>query len=447
MRIASLALALVAAVSTTTFASPREPQVVGGAPVTAGQFPFLVLVANSNSGYGCTASLIRDNWILTAAHCALNGTPPNVVLLGDSHPGILGDGHVVEIVSVAQWIPHPQFNPTTLANDVALVRISVNASQHSPKLDGQALYQLTPLQLASAPATTSSSIGNVTIAGFGLIDGGVTPEYAYWAANVPTFAPSVCNQLYPPLNANQQLCFGDYPNICQGDSGGAVVKQSGQQFTQYGIVSFNKGEQLCGQVPSVATFVPGYLSWINQQIDGTTPPSSPIQYGWELPPSTANGIASGISNFQGWAFSSAGAITSVRLERNGSTVISAPCCSERGDVKNSIPGAPLSTGFAAVVNWGNLGDGTSNFTLVIRDSAGNERRETRSVQTVQILNGVPFAANLGFTNATQCNLITFNGRAGFECSGLSFQQGTCNGKITFAWLNGKQGVEVVNGCH
>lgn len=69
------------------------------------------------------------------------------------------------------------------------------------------------------------------------------------------------------------------------------------------------------------------------------------------------------------------------------------------------------------------------------------------MQTVQILNGVPFAANLGFTNATQCNLITFNGRAGFECSGLSFQQGTCNGKITFAWLNGKQGVEVVDGCH
>lgn len=424
-------------------AEDRTPQVVGGTGATTGQFPFVVRV-DGPTGL-CTGSLIRNNWVLTAAHCGGGGAPTGV-LIGDAEPGVDGPTHSVATLPVAQWIPHPQYNPTMRKNDIALIRLSADATQFPPLLGNVPQYIPTSIALAASPVTTATSIGSVIVAGFGLLDSGQLPRFVHWAGGLPTFPPSGCDYDPPegPLTAATQLCWGGYPNACQGDSGGPVFQVGSGAPLQVGVVSF--GPEACGTAPSVATYVPGYVPWINQQIDGTTP-ASPIQYGWELPPSTANGIASGISNFQGWAFSSAGAITSVRLERNGSTVITAPCCSERGDVKNSIPGAPLNTGFAAVVNWGNLGDGTSNFTLVIRDSAGNERRETRSVQTVQILNGVPFAANLGFTNSTQCNLITFDGRAGFECSGLSFQQGTCNGKITFAWLNGKQGVEVVEGCH
>jgi len=447
-RVTAALFLLLAAPAT---AADRQPQVVGGDPVQAGQFPFIVQIYTPTPGgtLGCTGSLIRDNWVLTAAHCAEGAAVPSQVLISDAYPMILGPSHTADLIAVAQWIPHPQFNPSTLANDVALIRLAQNASQHPPRFNGAALYTPSPIQLATSPSNTSISIGNVTIAGFGQTDDVSNPTFAYWAGAIPTFPTSVCNAEYSTtLNASQQLCFGTYPNICQGDSGGAVFKQTGQQFTQYGIVSFNQGSDRCGEVPSVATYVPGFVSWINQRINGTAP-ASPIQYGWELPPSSADGIASGISNAQGWAFSSAGTITSIRLERNGQHAATLPCCSERGDVRNAIPAAPLLSGFSAAINWGIYGNATNTLTLIVRDSAGNERRETRTVESVQVLNGVPFVRDLGFGQGSQCQFGYLPGtnRAMAECSHLSFQQGTCTGDITFAWQVGKQAFEVFEGCH
>lgn len=429
-------------------ATDREPQVVGGEPASQGQFPFVV--RTYAPGGTCTGSLIRDNWVLTAAHCGDDG-PPTQVLIGDAESFVDGPTHVVTRLGVAEWIAHPDYNPLTLDNDIALIRLAGNASQFPPREGGAVLYVPRPLALASQPASTAAPIGAVRLVGFGDIDGsfpGITrdnPGYVFHASNLLTFAMAHCQTYYGgPLSASRQLCYGGYPGDCSGDSGGPVFTAASGNFLQLGVVSF--GLDPCGSRPSVATWVPSYIAWINQEVDGTAP-ANPIQYGWELPPSSADGVATGVSNAQGWAFSTAGAITSIRLERNGAHFATLPCCSERGDVKQVNPAAPELSGFSAAINWGLLGNGTSNLTLVIRDSAGNERRDTRTVRGVQVLTGRPFVTGLGFTQSTFCQLFNQNGRAFAECSGLSFQQGTCNGDITFGWQNGKQAFEVVEGCH
>lgn len=431
---------------------PAESHVVGGDPVTAGQFPFVVLVVSETPGgiYFCTGSLIRPDWVLTAAHCGDHGAP-TYVAVGDALPGAF-PGVEIDVLAVAQWVRHPQYNAETFANDVALVRVSGDATHHPVRFNGVTVYVPSTIELATAPVSTASSIGDVVIAGFGRTDviGETVPAATvYWAGPIPTFGASQCASLYPlTISASQQLCFATYPNICQGDSGGAVFRQAGGRFTQFGIVSFNKGPDLCtAGIPAVATYVPGYVTWINEQIDGVTPPDSQIQLGWELPQSHTDGVASGISNAQGWTYSRAGTITSVHLERNGQHFVTLPCCAERGDVKNAIPEAPLLSGFSAAVGWANLGDGLSELTIVVRDSAGNEKRETRTIRTVQILGGVPFARDLAFTGSTFCQLGNASGRALINCGGLNFAQGTCNGDITFGWQNGKQTFEVVEGCH
>lgn len=427
-------------------AGDRTPQVVGGQPVQSGQFPFVVALVEG-SELACTGSLIRPNWVLTAAHCAIDGRAPSHVAISDMEPQVLGADHTVTLIPSAQWIPHPGYDAETSQNDVALIRLGQDATANPPRLNGSALYTPQVIQLASSPLSTGASIGNVEIVGFGQDDTGELPRVAMWAAGLPTFPAAVCEaESQLPVSETQQLCYASYPNACFGDSGGPVFRTVSGTRTQVGVVSY--GPEDCGTGPSVATFVPGHVAWINQQIDGT-PPASPIQYGWELPPSTQDGVATGVSNAQGWAFSSAGTITSIRLERNGQHFATLPCCAERGDVRTVIPAAPLLSGFSAAISWGNLGNGTSNLTLVIRDSAGNERRDTRPVRSVQLLNGVPFSSNLGFGQNSQCEFGFLSGstRAAAECTGLTFQQGACNGTITFAWLNGKQAFEVVEGCH
>lgn len=448
MRAGYLLVPLFTVMTATAMGSPREPQVVGGEPVTAGQFPFVVGVFSE--GGACTGSLIRDNWVLTAAHCAAFGTPVGV-LIGDAVSGTDGPNHIVTLLPVAQWIPHPQYDDETNDYDIALIRLASNASQFPPRLNGAVQYVPQPLQLASTPSASGPSVGSVSLVGFGNVDnnGPVVPNpgFAFFATGLPSRAASDCSYLGAATNASRQLCYANYPNACQGDSGGPVFQVRNNTFVQVGVVSY--GAQTCGTGPSVATFVPGFVSWINQQIDGTPPPppSSPIKYGWELPPPASQGVATGVSNIQGWTYSTAGSITSVRIERNGQHFLTIPCCSERGDVKGSNPSIPVLTGFSAASSWGLLGNGPTQITLVIRDSANNELRETRTINSVQPFSGVPRVTNLGFLPTSSCEFRTENGVAKAECSNLTFTQGTCNGRMTFAWSNGKGAFELFDGCH
>ncbi len=168
---------------------------------------------------------------------------------------------------------------------------------------------------------------------------------------------------------------------------------------------------------------------------------SPITLTWELPPPSSVGVASGVSNAQGWAFSTEGTIEEVELFVDGQSEGRLPCCSPRGDVEESVAGAPRDTGFAGAVSWGRFASGEHSMELRVRDSAGNALALWRQVRTVKMLPDVAFARNLEWGEA--CDLLA-GGR--LRCSGLGFEQGSCAGNITFQWSNGKQAFELVEGC-
>ncbi len=412
------------------------PQVVGGAPVSPGQFPFLVRVESVGAGV-CTGSLIADNWVLFAAHCG----EPERVYITDAMPPAAGPDHEVTWIAPKQWIPHPGFSPAVtpinFKDDLALIELAANASDFPPTLGGTPIYEPESIGLAAFPASTASSIGDMTIAGFGFTEnGGTLPLVAEWASGVPSVPASSC--IFPTV-PSKELCYGTFPNNCPGDSGSAVFQEVDGAYLQYGVVSIVT--TTCGAGNSRSTYVPGYLDWINEEMNPS--PGGPIMLGWELPGSVQKGeVATGVSNGQGWTYSSEGTITSVELYVDGSHEQSFPWGGERKDVRALHPNAPVGSGFSAAVSWARFGPGNHQMMLKVKDSAGNQRTETRTVQVVQILPGVNFARDLSTSGAT----CTFIGTDTFRCTGLSFLQGDCPTGIEFRWTNAKQAWEASSGC-
>jgi hypothetical protein len=118
----------------------------------------------------------------------------------------------------------------------------------------------------------------------------------------------------------------------------------------------------------------------------------------ELPAaaSTAYGTATGISNLQGWAYTTAPGAEIQRLIDvfiDDSFAFNAPCCSSRGDVQAVYPDAPVLTGFSAAYNWQLLVSGNHRIRVVIRSSAGEERVLTRTIETLRPF-GVAFVRDV-----------------------------------------------------
>lgn len=153
-------------------------------------------------------------------------------------------------------------------------------------------------------------------------------------------------------------------------------------------------------------------------------------------------MASGNLPVQGWAFSRAGEIVRVELSVDFLPEQTIPCCFERADVEEAIDGAPLETGFSSVVSWERFEPGEHVMSLTACDDAGNCSSEFRAVQTARILPDKVRPRGLSAENA-QCELV---GPTTFSCTGLEFDDATCEGPITFEWSEGTLSWGVAEGC-
>ncbi|XP_074874790.1 trypsin-like [Buteo buteo] len=219
-----------------------EDRIIGGYPCIPFSQPWQVYIY---SPVRCGGILLRDNWVLTAAHCNSRGLR---LRLGEND--LQQQEGTEQNRLVMKAIPHPAFNRVTLDNDLLLLKLE------RPAVLNRAVQPLALPRACAPPGTTC------LVSGWGTI---TTPQVTIprhlICAYVDIVPPSICRRAYPQRITPNMLCAGvrnQRIDSCQGDSGGPLSCNG----TLQGIVSW--GLQTCALPgrPGVYTRVCNYVGWI-----------------------------------------------------------------------------------------------------------------------------------------------------------------------------------------
>jgi len=268
IRLTAALLAVLILVS-AALAAPTSPEIVGGRPADPGEWPWQVALVFSDSdslydGLNCGGSLIAREWVLTAAHCFDLRTAEDYDVAAGVHD-LTDPAPGFRRVSIAEVIIHPDYDPFTLDNDIALLRLAepIDARPADGTTLPIAYAQLVPAGVGQLAGVEATVTGWGTRA-FGLLD---RPPDLH-EVDVPIVANADCDAAYGGGITANMLCAGvpqGGRDSCQGDSGGPLVvfEETDGQWQQAGIVSWGIG---CAQpgLPGVYSRVSNYIPWLRE---------------------------------------------------------------------------------------------------------------------------------------------------------------------------------------
>ncbi|KAM3554049.1 hypothetical protein ARSEF4850_006645 [Beauveria asiatica] len=245
-----LALSIYAAALGTQLAA-AGPSIIGGELASPGSAPYMVSI-QKNDIHICGGTLIRDNLVLTAAHCLMHEHARSLQVKAGTHRyhkgGVRRD--------VAEGISHADHDSKKRINDIALVRL-------------RRPFKLTDavrtVELSQRQQTDGGT--NVTVYGWGYTSYPHQPRIPkLQVLHRNIIDTAACNAAHFEQNGknvtDNQLCTQTHgQGTCWGDSGGPLVwtDDDGTEY-QVGIVSW--GISCAREWPDVATKVSSYLKWI-----------------------------------------------------------------------------------------------------------------------------------------------------------------------------------------
>jgi secreted trypsin-like serine protease len=246
-RLAALLTTLVA------LAVPASASAItGGQPATQ-QYPYMVALTDADGEWwGCGASLVRPDWVLTAAHCTEGAKASELGVRVGTHD--ISDTSNGEFIPASDVLIHERYgdedNASAMSFDVSLIKLSRPATQATPiriaAPSEQALW-------ADGKIATVTGWGGTFYPGVGGLN---TTEDQLMEVQVPMVSDERCSSYTYGQGDVSDFTFGEFDpetmvcagndtggaDSCSGDSGGPlVVPDATGALAQVGVVSWGFG--------------------------------------------------------------------------------------------------------------------------------------------------------------------------------------------------------------
>ncbi|XP_055679891.1 CLIP domain-containing serine protease B15-like [Lutzomyia longipalpis] len=246
-----------------------------GADTHPGDFPWHAAIYHlegQRRTYKCGGTIINTHTIITAGHCVFEGSSlitaeRIIVQVGKYHLNVADD--TTKEFRVFSIIPHPQYNTSNLANDIALLRLS-----------REIIYtdHIQPICLWASNATTNlRDIENrmATAVGWGSTENDTLSDVLRYT-EIPIVPTLTCLQsdrdFFGFFLSETNFCGGylNGTNVCSGDSGGSLaIEDEHKVWRIRGIISLSvrrRDKDICNPKHYVIfTDVAKYLPWIEQE--------------------------------------------------------------------------------------------------------------------------------------------------------------------------------------
>ncbi|CRK99045.1 CLUMA_CG011947, isoform A, partial [Clunio marinus] len=229
----------------------RSTRIVYGSIASTNQFPYYAYLIIYRPGVSifCGGTLITTQWLTTAAHCVRDYTG------AQAYFGSINKNNMPVKITASGHYVHEDWDPSTLANDIALIKLLTAVPISSA---------INTVQLPPRSDVSKSYDGSVLVAcGFGKTHENSFPTYLNYASinGISDYDCSLVHWVFKStmlcakgLNTGSSTCFGD--------SGGPLIYQSNGISKLVGINSFFQTEHCVNDVQGF-TRVDKYLDWIS----------------------------------------------------------------------------------------------------------------------------------------------------------------------------------------
>ncbi|XP_031354486.1 collagenase-like isoform X2 [Photinus pyralis] len=223
-----------------------------------GQFPWQVINRHMLPPYGeafCGASLISDQWVLTAGHCA-HGASSFDISLGTLIADYEEEEGKIEITT-KKAIVHEAYDPLLLLNDIALIDLGRKVGFTD------VIY---PIRLATKYLNANVS---VTLSGWGRTsdDTILTSLYLNYVS-LTTIGNEKCKETFGNFIKNENVCcVGEHKKSgCKGDSGSPLMEQLADgSWIHVGVMSYVHKEGCTKGYPFALVRTASYREWIRNK--------------------------------------------------------------------------------------------------------------------------------------------------------------------------------------